>query len=507
MSSIAATAPAAGTAVMDVTTNALAETLVVAKSSPFEQLYEELREKDRVAQLGYDKTNLTRESIQLRDSIGSHVSSEAAAIKQLDAEIVEKEGRITALVAAVATLHSSRDAEALQFKVDTEAESVEHRGKVDDMLREVKLITEKYEEMTQYQDDKEGMQQQLREFMDGYEREKRERGINVNELERRNVMGKDRLKNEMLRKIRETKLSLLAMTEDQLHSTTKRTIMENEHITSELQFQSKASETISKQNLELRDENKRLKRQHKSVEAEKQRLATGTLYAGKLIAKLKVRVDQLEEQVDQGARPPRGASRHYGGSGRSSSASNASNASDSVRSELAPIVEAHTRRIAELERSIAAERDACDAAATQTNVVHTSLSRILCLQDETRKFLSMVLDDVDARIQSDTHTHDDDDDDDGGTAVGGVEDGDVGGGSSGSGGSDSSGGGATAQAQVTWSIDQPLPTSSSAGGKDWTAADTALVTRLLLSKLVDNMHLGEGDQDGGAMQSEHGKVI
>ena len=40
--------------------------------------------------------------------------------------------------------------------------------------------------------------------------------------ERRNVMEKERLKKEMLHKIRETKLSLLAMTEDQLHTTTKR---------------------------------------------------------------------------------------------------------------------------------------------------------------------------------------------------------------------------------------------------------------------------------------------
>jgi hypothetical protein len=73
---------------------------------------------------------------------------------------------------------------------------------------------------------------------------------------RRNVMGKDRLKNEMLRKIRETKLSLLAMTEDQLHSTTKRTIMENEHITSELQYQRKASETITAANATVAAENK-----------------------------------------------------------------------------------------------------------------------------------------------------------------------------------------------------------------------------------------------------------
>ncbi len=47
------------------------------------------------------------------------------------------------------------------------------------------------------------------------------------------------LKKEMLAKIKETKLSLLAMTEDQLHTTTQRTIMENEQMTTELQYQSR----------------------------------------------------------------------------------------------------------------------------------------------------------------------------------------------------------------------------------------------------------------------------
>jgi len=53
--------------------------------------------------------------------------------------------------------------------------------------------------------------------------------------EREFVSEKERLKKDMLTKIKETKLSLLAMTEDQLHTTTKRTIMENEQMTIELQ--------------------------------------------------------------------------------------------------------------------------------------------------------------------------------------------------------------------------------------------------------------------------------
>ncbi len=42
---------------------------------------------------------------------------------------------------------------------------------------------------------------------------------------------------EMLRRIKETKLTLLAMTQDTLHPTTKRTQQENEQMTTELAYQ------------------------------------------------------------------------------------------------------------------------------------------------------------------------------------------------------------------------------------------------------------------------------
>ena len=64
-----------------------------------------------------------------------------------------------------------------------------------------------------------------------------------------------------MRKIKETKLSLLAMTEDQLHTTTKRTIMENEQMTIELQYQSKETEKLLVQNEKLKEENASMRRQ------------------------------------------------------------------------------------------------------------------------------------------------------------------------------------------------------------------------------------------------------
>ena len=60
------------------------------------------------------------------------------------------------------------------------------------------------------------------------EENSKEHATKVSDLERKHVQEKDRLKKEMLYKLRETKANLLKMTDNQLDTTTKRTIAENE---------------------------------------------------------------------------------------------------------------------------------------------------------------------------------------------------------------------------------------------------------------------------------------
>ena len=84
--------------------------------------------------------------------------------------------------------------------------------------------------------------------------------MDVDTLERKMFHEKERIKKEFLIKIKETKQNLLSMTEDQLHTTTKRTIMENEQMTTELQYQSRETEQLLKMNTKLRFENKELQR-------------------------------------------------------------------------------------------------------------------------------------------------------------------------------------------------------------------------------------------------------
>ena len=66
--------------------------------------------------------------------------------------------------------------------------------------------------------------------------------------ERIAVQEKDRLKKEMALKIKETNLSLMKLTDNQLEITTKRTIMENEQMSSDLATVSRSTEKLINKN-------------------------------------------------------------------------------------------------------------------------------------------------------------------------------------------------------------------------------------------------------------------
>ena len=71
------------------------------------------------------------------------------------------------------------------------------------------------------------------------QREKAERMQEVLEKERDKLQATEKLRKEMLYKIKETKATLLSLNEEQLETTTKMTILQNHQLTTELEFQSK----------------------------------------------------------------------------------------------------------------------------------------------------------------------------------------------------------------------------------------------------------------------------
>lgn len=63
-----------------------------------------------------------------------------------------------------------------------------------------------------------------------------------NEMEREKIQATEKLRKDMLYKIKETKANLLALNDEQLQTTTRLTILQNHQLTTELEYQSKQTE-------------------------------------------------------------------------------------------------------------------------------------------------------------------------------------------------------------------------------------------------------------------------
>lgn len=80
-------------------------------------------------------------------------------------------------------------------------------------------------------------------------------------MERDHIQDRENWKRETAKKVKEAKAQMMQLTDNQLEITTKRTIMENEQMASELAYQSRQTENMLHHNEVLRDDNGDLKRQ------------------------------------------------------------------------------------------------------------------------------------------------------------------------------------------------------------------------------------------------------
>ncbi len=69
------------------------------------------------------------------------------------------------------------------------------------------------------------MENELDSYKNGLENEKKQRINDVNEKEREKIQATEKLRKDMLYKIKETKANLLALNDEQLQTTTRLTIL------------------------------------------------------------------------------------------------------------------------------------------------------------------------------------------------------------------------------------------------------------------------------------------
>ena len=168
-------------------------------------------------------------------------------------QIAAYEARVAELEADAVRLKEERDRDVDQGRADAEEEILRLTTQLDSLTDELARVHEFQAERDEVLRDRD----ELRESLDS-ERRGREEDRAV--MERTKIAEKQRLKDEMLRRVQEAKEAILADTVQQLHDTTKRTLAENEQMTTELAYQSRAVEDLLKRVTTLETQRDKLRR-------------------------------------------------------------------------------------------------------------------------------------------------------------------------------------------------------------------------------------------------------
>lgn len=102
-------------------------------------------------------------------------------------------------------------------------------------------------------------------------KERQDRIMESNDKDREQAQEIDKLHKEQLFQLKKTKAKLLALNDEQLQTTTKLTILQNQQLTTELEHQSKQTEQLIYKNNKMKTKIETLKRDveiHKEVEKE-----------------------------------------------------------------------------------------------------------------------------------------------------------------------------------------------------------------------------------------------
>uniref|UniRef100_K3X9E2 Cilia- and flagella-associated protein 157 n=1 Tax=Globisporangium ultimum (strain ATCC 200006 / CBS 805.95 / DAOM BR144) TaxID=431595 RepID=K3X9E2_GLOUD len=228
------------------------------------------------------KANLakqTQEQHEMYHYFHGKLDQHVMLIANLEKEIAvaKQELEQAAIDHDVAMEEAQRDLQADIARANREIETLQH---------ELKQLHVFAQQKQQIEAQTEGLEAQLAATIKQFGEEKLE-------LERKSIFEKDRVKKEMLLRMKETKEELLLRTDDQLNTTTKRTMMENDHYMEELSFQSKETEKLLTRFQAMEEEVKRLRVKTKMLEENEAVMAKKNYYYQKILQKLQKKEEKV----------------------------------------------------------------------------------------------------------------------------------------------------------------------------------------------------------------------
>lgn len=184
-----------------------------------------------------------------------------------------------------------------EFTDKQEEGSLKYETQIQELTKKNTDLQERLDEIAEFIAQKEKLELDFQTLRNELAEKEKKHQLEVSAADREKALEVERQKIETDKKIRQAMDTMKTKTKDQLDTTTKKTIMENEQYYTELLFQGKECERLMNNNKLLVQENAKLKRNlniHKDLENE---LARRTHVYQKLIKKMQQR-QSPEETVD-----------------------------------------------------------------------------------------------------------------------------------------------------------------------------------------------------------------
>ncbi|KAJ9514044.1 hypothetical protein QJQ45_021136 [Haematococcus lacustris] len=194
--------------------------------------------------------DLETQKTNLRD-INEFLTNELKARSLTTSALEAKNFELTQQIEDIRKCHEAAIGK-LRAERDKEADNL--RSIIADYEKKAKL-------MSDFLERKEALEAELASTQAELNAKVKEYEYRLTDLDRSHIQDREKWKRETLARIKETKIQMMKLTDNQLEMTTKRTIMENEQMSIELGYQSRQTEKLMSINTVLMEENSELRRQ------------------------------------------------------------------------------------------------------------------------------------------------------------------------------------------------------------------------------------------------------
>lgn len=122
------------------------------------------------------------------------------------------------------------------YKIEIAKIEATFKAQIEDLEEKYEDLNVRYEKIEHFRGIEQNLRAELETNKTNLEAEKKNRINDVNEKEREKIQATEKLRKDMLYKIKETKANLLALNDEQLQTTTRLTILQNHQLTTELEY-------------------------------------------------------------------------------------------------------------------------------------------------------------------------------------------------------------------------------------------------------------------------------